>query len=99
MRRILAECIGPGIAGIQYRQNMRNVACTIAIEFAQPTDCREKLMISFEVENVDETYQTFLAKGIHFINQPTDMPDWGMRVVHLYDPEENLIEFFSPLNT
>ena len=65
----------------------------------QPTDCREKSMVSFEVENVDETYQTFLGKGIHFVNQPMDMPDWGMRVVHLRDPEENLIEFFTPLKT
>ena len=39
----------------------------------------------------------FLKKGINFINEPTDMPDWGMRVVHLRDPEENLIEFFTPL--
>ena len=66
-------------------------------EKTQPTGYREKSMISFEVENVDDTYQTFLAKGIEFINQPTDMPDWGMRVVHLRDPEENLIEFFTPL--
>ena len=35
---------------------------------------REKLMISFEVENVDDTYQVLLEKGISFINQPTDMP-------------------------
>jgi len=63
----------------------------------QPTNCREKSMVSFEVENVDEAYQTFLSKGIQFINQPTDMPDWGMRVVHLRDPEENLIELFTPL--
>jgi len=47
--------------------------------------------------SVDETYQSFLANGVSFINQPTDMPDWGMRVVHLRDPEENLIEFFTPL--
>ena len=66
---------------------------------SQPTDCREKSMISFEVENVDETYQTLLEKGVNFINQPTDMPDWGMRVVHLRDPEENLIELFTPLKT
>ena len=64
---------------------------------SQPTDCREKSMVSFEVENVDETYQTFLSKGIQFVNQPIDMPDWGMRVVHLRDPEENLIELFTPL--
>ena len=62
-----------------------------------PTGYREKSMISFEVENVDETYQALSAKGIKFINQPTDMPGWGMRVVHLYDPEENLIELYTPL--
>ena len=66
-------------------------------EKTQPSGFREKSMVSFEVENVDDAYQAFLAKGIHFINQPTDMPDWGMRVVHLRDPEENLIELFTPL--
>ena len=63
----------------------------------QPVGYREKSMVVFEVENVDDTYQAFLEKGINFINEPTDMPDWGMRVVHLRDPEENLIEFFTPL--
>ncbi len=66
-------------------------------EKTQPIGYREKSMIVFKVENVDDTYQTFLEKGINFINEPTDMPDWGMRVVHLRDPEENLIEFFTPL--
>ena len=64
---------------------------------SQPSGYREKSMISFEVANVDETYQALLAKGVNFINQPIDMPDWGMRVVHLRDPEENLIELFTPL--
>ncbi|MDR1679438.1 MAG: VOC family protein [Prevotellaceae bacterium] len=64
---------------------------------SQPTDCREKMMVSFEVENVDETYKALLAKDVVFINKPTDMPGWGMRVVHLRDPEENLIELFTPL--
>ncbi len=63
----------------------------------QPVDCREKSMISFEVENVDESYGELRAKGVSFINEPTDMPGWGMRVVHLRDPEENLIELFTPL--
>jgi len=66
---------------------------------SQPTGCREKMMVSFEVEDVDEIYKTLLAKDVKFINQPTDMSDWGMRVVHLRDPEENLIEFFTPLVT
>ena len=66
-------------------------------EKTQPIGYREKSVVVFEVENVDDTYQAFLEKGISFINEPTDMPDWGMRVVHLRDPEENLIEFFTPL--
>lgn len=64
---------------------------------SQPTNCREKMMVSFEVPNVDETYKDLKAKGVEFINEPIDMPDWGMRTVHLRDPEENLIELFTPL--
>lgn len=63
----------------------------------QPVGLREKSMISFEVENVDEAYRSLKAKGIEFINEPTDMPGWGMRVVHLRDPEENLIELYNTL--
>ena len=66
---------------------------------SQPSGCREKSLVSFEVANVDETYQALLAKSVNFVNQPIDMPDWGMRVVHLRDPEDNLIEFFTPLKT
>ena len=64
---------------------------------AQPVGCREKLMIVFETENVDETYKALLAKGVEFINEPTDWTDAGMRVVHLRDPEENLIELYTAL--
>ena len=63
----------------------------------QPVGYREKSLVCFEVENVDESYQAFSAKGIKFINQPMDMPGWGTRVVHLYDPENNLIELYTPL--
>ena len=66
---------------------------------AQPSDCREKSVVVFQVENVDETYQSLMEKGISFINKPTDMPDWGMRTVHFRDPEENLIELYTPLAT
>lgn len=62
-----------------------------------PVGFREKSLVSFSVDNVDDTYATLKAKGMTFVNQPTDMADWGMRVVHLRDPEDNLIELFSPL--
>lgn len=66
-------------------------------EKKQPEGYREKMMVCFEVPNVDEAYQSLKTKGVEFINEPTDMPDWGMRTVHLRDPEENLIELFTPL--
>lgn len=67
------------------------------IDKEQPIGYREKSLVVFEVPNVDESYQTLKAKGVEFINEPTDMSDWGMRTVHFRDPEENLIELFTPL--
>ena len=60
---------------------------------SQPGGYREKSMVSFEVECVDTTYNALKAKGVEFINEPTDWHAAFMRVVHLYDPEENLINF------
>lgn len=63
----------------------------------QPVAMREKSMVSFCVDNVDETFAALKVKGVTFISEPTDMPDWGMRTLYLRDPEENLIELFTPL--
>lgn len=65
----------------------------------QPVGMRDKSLVCFQVENVDDAFLALKAKGISFINEPTDMPGWGMRVVHLRDPEENLIELYHPLET
>ena len=62
-----------------------------------PVGFREKSLVCFSVDSVDDTYAALKAKGVAFVNEPTDMADWGMRTVHLRDPEDNLIELFSPL--
>jgi catechol 2,3-dioxygenase-like lactoylglutathione lyase family enzyme len=56
----------------------------------------DKFAIIIEVENVDKKYEA-LKKKMKFINEPKDMPVWGIRVVHFRDPEDNLIELFSHL--
>ncbi len=66
---------------------------------ALPNGFRDKMMVSFEVSDVDESFRSLQAKGVEFINEPVDIPGWGMRVVHLRDPEDNLIELFTPLTT
>ncbi len=67
-------------------------------ELKLPHNCREKMVINFKVDNVDKKYKALLEKGVEFINQPTDMTGWGIRAVHLRDPEGNLIEIWSELD-
>ena len=62
-----------------------------------PSDHREKIAIILKVDNVDESYQTLLARGVQFINKPTDMTGWGIRGCHFRDPENNLIEIWTEL--
>lgn len=66
-------------------------------EQALPKNCREKVMLILRVDNVDESYEKFSARGVNFVNKPVDMAEWGMRVVHLRDTEGNLIELYSEL--
>lgn len=90
--------VGEGIEGFAIFMSDFMAASVGNADKPQPTNCREKSMVSFEVPNVDETYQELSAKGVEFVNEPADMSDWGMRVVHLRDPEENLIELFTLLS-
>jgi len=66
-------------------------------ELALPANSREKVAVILSVDSVDKSYEELSAKGVEFINKPTDMGGWGMRVVHFRDNEGNLIELFSEL--
>ncbi|GLB52472.1 hypothetical protein NBRC110019_15120 [Neptunitalea chrysea] len=59
---------------------------------------QDKVALILEVDNVNETYTFLQAKGIAFLTEPKDMTDWGIRVTHFRDPENNLIELFSELS-
>lgn len=48
--------------------------------------------LSIHDEHIDKTYAKLRDNGVKFINEPHDMPEWGMRVVHFRDPCGNLIE-------
>lgn len=66
-------------------------------DLALPVNSREKIALILNVEDVDKSYEEFSARGVEFINRPTDMPGWGIRVVHLRDTEGNLIELCASL--
>lgn len=62
-----------------------------------PENCREKVMLILSVDNVDKSYEELSARGVKFVNKPIDMAEWGIRVVHMKDTEDNLIELNSEL--
>lgn len=57
----------------------------------------DKSVIVIEVADVDIIYKKYTERGVKFINEPCDYPDWTIRAVHLRDPEDNLIEICSAL--
>jgi catechol 2,3-dioxygenase-like lactoylglutathione lyase family enzyme len=57
----------------------------------------DRFAIIISVENIDNTYNTLKKRGVEFITEPKDMPDWGIRVAHFRDPEGNLIEVYTDL--
>lgn len=58
---------------------------------------QDKISIIIQVENVNESYQALKSKGVNFLNEPKDMPAWGIRVAHFRDTENNLFELYSEL--
>lgn len=60
-------------------------------------NAQDKFAIIMQVDNVDDTYQNLKQKGVHFLTEPKDMQAWGIRVAHIRDTEDNLIEFFQDL--
>jgi lactoylglutathione lyase len=51
-----------------------------------------RAVLTFEVDDVDATYASLRSKGVEFVNEPHDQEAWYLRVVHLKDPDGNVIE-------
>ncbi len=58
----------------------------------------DQVNIHFEVEDVDQTYETLRASGLEFSSPPEDT-DWGYRTAVCHDPVGHTVEFFTPNRT
>jgi catechol 2,3-dioxygenase-like lactoylglutathione lyase family enzyme len=56
-----------------------------------------RVSLVFEVPNVDATHAHLVRLGVEILSGPKDRPAWGLRTVHLRDPDGNLIELFTRL--
>ncbi|MCC5642631.1 VOC family protein [Nostoc sp. CHAB 5824] len=58
---------------------------------------RDKIVLIFAVDNVDEVYEQVKVQNAIVVTQPQDRPDWGIRTAHFRDPDGNLIEIYNNL--
>lgn len=58
------------------------------------TSSQDRVVLALLVENIDATYGEMRERGVNFLNEPHDQPAWGERLVHLRDPDGNLIELY-----
>lgn len=59
-----------------------------------PNDCHTLI---FQVEDVDAAARDLATKGVVFLHQPEDRPEWGIRTAHFRDPDGNLLEINAPI--
>lgn len=63
-------------------------------EGAAESRSNRSVMLDFLVEDVDATYAA-LAGTVELVREPTDLP-WGNRSLLFRDPDQNLVNFFTP---
>jgi catechol 2,3-dioxygenase-like lactoylglutathione lyase family enzyme len=52
----------------------------------------DRVAIIFRADDVDATYRQLKSRGVVFVKEPHDTPEWGHRVAYFRDPAGNLIE-------
>ncbi len=61
-------------------------------------DVQDRAALIFAVEDVDAAWEQLKTRGVDFVTEPQDRPDWGIRTAHFRDPDGNLIEIYRDLS-
>jgi uncharacterized glyoxalase superfamily protein PhnB len=61
---------------------------------ALPVTAAERVILDFEVDDVDDTHDRLNQLGVTWIMPPTDQP-WGARSAMFRDPDGNLVNLFT----
>ncbi len=51
----------------------------------------------FEVKDVDQTASRLRRRKVRLLRGPTNRPAWGIRTIHLRDPDGYFVEIYSSL--
>jgi lactoylglutathione lyase len=56
-------------------------------------------LLNIKVDDVDASYAELVGRGAKSLAEPKDRTAWGVRIAHLADPEGNIIEIYTPLQS
>lgn len=59
----------------------------------------DKTSLIILVDSVEDTYNALNKQGVKFINEPHNQADWGIKVSHFRDPDDNLIEIYEVIES
>lgn len=88
---------GDVVLALNRRQSMAEAVGTVGKPSS--VECQDRVALIFAVDDVDAAYEELGDRGVTFVTEPLDRPDWGIRTAHLRDPDGNLIEMNSPLQS
>ena len=83
------------VVAINKRWMIAEVAGTMDLPVAVAS--QDRVLLHFQVDNVDQTVAELRAKGVVIVREPTDRPTWGSRTAHFRDPDGTLIEISQGL--
>jgi len=98
---LTADRIHPMFAEIRTPSGTLAVASTATVPLfgdgVALAHANRSVVLDFLVEDVDATYMALQGIVEVFVNEPTDMP-WGNRSLLIRDPEDNLVNLFTPIS-
>lgn len=62
-------------------------------------ESQDRMVLVFGVKDLYATVKKLQERGAHFVTEPEDHSEWGIRTAHVRDPDGNVIEINSPIPT
>ncbi|ALC80188.1 hypothetical protein AM592_00170 [Bacillus gobiensis] len=88
---------GETIIGLFDRKAMAKAVGTG--ELSLNSNSMDKTALIIHVGSVEETYHSLKKQGVKFINEPHNQVDWGIKVAHFRDPDDNLVEIYEAIES
>jgi catechol 2,3-dioxygenase-like lactoylglutathione lyase family enzyme len=88
---------GDAIVALYDRRLMAEAVGTTGLP--SEAEAQDRVVLTCAVEDVDAAYEQLKVRGVQFVTEPRDRPDWGIRTAHFRDPDGNLIEIYRDLST